>query len=320
MWLAGALLVIVQYVLFTGFGSWASQSALQERKATASTKPNFIFIITDDQDLHLQSLNYQPAVQKYFAEQGTFFGKHYCTVALCCPSRVSLLTGRAAHNTNVTDVGGPYGGYNQFIKKGWNDNYLPVWLQQAGYNTYYTGKLMNGHSTSTYNKPYPKGWDSWNYLLDPGTYLYYNSTTQRNQKVPQSNPTTYSTDIVASDAVGFLNDALSADGPFFLGVAPIAPHSETVLAGDNAGFYAPVPATRHKNLYPGIKVPRTPSFNPDVASGGGFIKSLVKQSNKVVKYNDNFYRARMQTLAAVDELLDGIFDWLDAHPNVAENT
>lgn len=72
-------------------------------------KPNFIFIITDDQDLRLGSLDYMPSVQKHLADQGTTFSKHYCTIAICCPSRVSLLTGRAAHNTNVTDVALPYG-------------------------------------------------------------------------------------------------------------------------------------------------------------------------------------------------------------------
>jgi hypothetical protein len=74
-----------------------------------SAKPNFVLIITDDQDLHLNSLNYQPSVQKHFAQEGTWFKKHFCTVALCCPSRVSFLTGKAAHNTNVTDVSAPYG-------------------------------------------------------------------------------------------------------------------------------------------------------------------------------------------------------------------
>lgn len=73
------------------------------------TKPNFIFIMTDDQDLHLNSIDYQKSVQKHFAQEGTWFKKHFCTVALCCPSRVSLLTGKAAHNTNVTDVSAPYG-------------------------------------------------------------------------------------------------------------------------------------------------------------------------------------------------------------------
>ena len=77
--------------------------------ANTTTKPNFIFIMTDDQDLHMDSLKYMPAVQKHFGNGGTFHEKHYCTVSQCCPSRVSLLTGKAAHNTNVTAVTQPYG-------------------------------------------------------------------------------------------------------------------------------------------------------------------------------------------------------------------
>ncbi|PHH61096.1 hypothetical protein CDD82_2185 [Ophiocordyceps australis] len=72
--------------------------------AAAASRPNFIFIMTDDQDMHLGSLDYQPAVLKHFRDGGSWFAKHFCTVSICCPSRVSLLTGRAAHNTNVTDV------------------------------------------------------------------------------------------------------------------------------------------------------------------------------------------------------------------------
>jgi len=73
------------------------------------SKPNIVFIITDDQDTLLDSLDYMPLLNKYITEEGTHYGRHYCTIALCCPSRVSLLTGRAAHNTNVTDVNPPYG-------------------------------------------------------------------------------------------------------------------------------------------------------------------------------------------------------------------
>lgn len=52
------------------------------------------------------------------------------------------------------------GGYPQFIAEGWNDNYLPVWLQDEGYNTYMVGKFMNGYSNDTYNDPLPNGWTS----------------------------------------------------------------------------------------------------------------------------------------------------------------
>ena len=290
--------------------------------SSSAKKPNFIFIMTDDQDLHMNSVDYQPVIQREFAEQGTFFSKHFCTIAICCPSRVSLLTGKAAHNTNVTDVSLPYGGYPKFVSEGWNERYLPIWLQEAGYNTYYTGKLMNGHSIATYNDPFPKGWNGTDYLIDPGTYIYYNSTMQRNQDPPRWNPDEYSTDLVAASAVGYLNEAREADAPFFLGVAPIAPHAETLHFEDGGiAFYDPVPAHRHKYLFPDLKVPRTPNFNPDEQAGhGGFIKGLEKQNDTVVAYNDGFYRARIQSLQAVDDLVQSIMDWLYAHPDILENT
>lgn len=72
-------------------------------------RPNVVFILTDDQDAHLNSLDYMPHVRRHLLDQGTYFQKHYCTTAVCCPSRVTLWTGKAAHNTNITDVNPPYG-------------------------------------------------------------------------------------------------------------------------------------------------------------------------------------------------------------------
>ena len=77
--------------------------------AKAKTQPNIIFILTDDQDLRLQSLDYLPLIKKHLADEGTTYKRHYCTTAICCPARVSLWTGKQAHNTNVTDVSPPYG-------------------------------------------------------------------------------------------------------------------------------------------------------------------------------------------------------------------
>ena len=70
----------------------------------SSGRPNVVFILTDDQDLHMDSLSYMQYVQKHLLEEGTFYRKHFCTVAVCCPSRVNIWTGKAAHNTNVTDL------------------------------------------------------------------------------------------------------------------------------------------------------------------------------------------------------------------------
>lgn len=84
-------------------------SIAQSRPLKSSKPPNILFVITDDQDLQLDSLSYTPHILKHMRDKGTFFSNHFVTTALCCPSRVSLWTGRQAHNTNVTDVNPPYG-------------------------------------------------------------------------------------------------------------------------------------------------------------------------------------------------------------------
>ncbi|KAI8932845.1 hypothetical protein NX059_010328 [Plenodomus lindquistii] len=296
-------------------------SAATAAITNASTRPNFIFIMTDDQDLHLNSIDYQQAVQKYFVQEGTWFKKHFCTVSLCCPSRVSLWTGKAAHNTNITDVAAPYGGYPRFIEEGFNDDYFPVWLQEAGYNTYYTGKMMNGHSITTYNNPRMAGWNGSDFLLDPGTYIFYNATMSRNHEPFRNLPGQYSTDLIASAALGFLDDAIAAKNrPFFLGVAPIAPHSETITGNGPIRFNPPVPAKRHAHLFPNVTVPRTPGFNPKTPGSASYFKTLRQLNQTELDYNDDWYRRRLQSLQSVDELIESIFQRLNGSPNVLENT
>lgn len=57
----------------------------------------------------MNSLDYMPYVKKHLIDRGTFFKRHFATTALCCPSRVTLWTGKLVHNTNVTNVVAPYG-------------------------------------------------------------------------------------------------------------------------------------------------------------------------------------------------------------------
>jgi len=83
----------------------------------------------------------------------------------------------------------------------------------------------------------------------------------------------YSADVIAEKAYGFLEDDLrsAAQKPFFLVIAPTAPHSN-VHINDNSidGNFTeksviqspPVSAERHKHLFADAKVPRTKLFNP----------------------------------------------------------
>lgn len=101
------LLGLAMMALFAANAS--AEDTIQQSLLFGAKQPNIIFILTDDQDLHMDSLSYMPHLKRHITNQGTTFNKHYCTVALCCPSRVSLWTGKAAHNTNVTDVNSQYG-------------------------------------------------------------------------------------------------------------------------------------------------------------------------------------------------------------------
>ncbi|KAI1856113.1 hypothetical protein JX265_011828 [Neoarthrinium moseri] len=294
----------------------------------AATRPNIIFVLTDDQDLHMQSLNYMHHVQRHLIDQGTSFSRHFCTTALCCPSRVTLWTGKAAHNTNVTNVNPPYGGYPKFLSQGFNNNYLPIWLQEAGYNTYYTGKLFNAHSVNNYNSPHAAGWTSSDFLLDPFTYWYMNSTYQRNRDPPVSYEGRHSVEVLTEKALGLLDEAVESGNPFFLGVAPVAPHANIWAPGFVDGnhtdirdviFGVPVPEEKHSKLFNDAKVPRTENFNPNQPSGASWIRKLPKQSQENVEYNDHFYRQRLRALQSVDDLVDGLVKRLERH-GILENT
>jgi len=223
------------------------------------------------------------------------------------------------------------GGYPKFVNQGLNNAYLPVWLQEAGYNTYYTGKLFNAHTTENYHSPYPAGWNGSDFLLDPYTYNYLNSSYQRNRSPPVSYEGQHTVDVLSQKALGFLDDAAADPSrPFFLGIAPVAPHSNVeafTLDGspddlddieDLVRFTPPIPAARHAHLFKDVTVPRTPNFNPDSVSGASWVRTLPRQGADNVAFNDHFYRQRLRALQSVDELVAAVVEKLEAHGLLGE--
>lgn len=136
-------------------------------------------------------------------------------------------------------------------------------MQDAGYNTYYTGKLYNAHNVDNYNDPPISGFNGSDFILDPYTYEYFNARMTRNAAPPISYAGQYSPDVVFEKAQGFLHEALLHPDPWFLTVAPIAPHSNCRMVPDNDGCHFPRYADRHAHLFKDYKIPRDSSFNPD---------------------------------------------------------
>ncbi|KAJ5114357.1 alkaline-phosphatase-like protein [Penicillium alfredii] len=287
----------------------------------AESKPNFVVILTDDQDLRMNSMDYMPKLKKYVTDDGMFFNHHYATVALCCPSRASMWTGRAAHNTNVTDLGPPHGGFPKFIEEGLNKKWLPVWLQDAGYKTYFTGKLMNFHNVGNYKKGQDDmGLDGHDFMIEPGAYQYTNTTIQHNMEKPKSYPGVYATDLLANKSLAWIDKAAKDKSPFFLAINPINPHNNFNWNNGKTNWSAPIPAARHKDKFQDAVVPRsTSSFNPDKPSGASWVKQLKKLDSKTLKENDDVYRRRLQALQAVDDMVENTVAKLKEH-NMLDNT
>lgn len=205
------------------------------------------------------------------------------------------------------------GGYDKVVSQGINDNYLPIWLQDAGYNTYYTGKLWNHFNKDTYRNPPSNGWTGSDISVDPTTYFYFNSSFSRNGNVMVNYEGQYSPDIVASKSSAFLDDAIADidNKPFFLVAAPVAPHAE--LTGPKTSLTrAPQWAARFDGLFSDYQIPRGDNFNPVKDNpSASWIKFLPRLNDTIVKHNDWFQKARMRALQAVDEMIDDLVTKLD---------
>jgi len=101
----------------------------------ATERPNFVFILTDDQRYDAMSCAGHPFLKTpnidRIAKEGALFRNAFVAISLCAPSRACFLTGRYAHSHGIKDN-----------KTQLSDD-LPTWpktLQKAGYDTAFIGK------------------------------------------------------------------------------------------------------------------------------------------------------------------------------------
>ena len=148
--------------------------------------------------------------------------------------------------------------------------------------------------------------------------MYYNATITHDGEPPVSFEGQYSPDIMAQLALGYVDDAAAHDEPFFIGVAPVAPHSN-MLSGGIGQSDLPRYAERHAGLFTDYKIPRTANFNPDVPSGVSWVRELPKLNQTLIDYHDEFQRSRLRALQSVDEMVGALVQSL-AKKNLLENT
>ncbi len=276
---------------------------------TVENPPNIVVIMTDDQD-DMGSLSSMPKTRSLIGNQGLTFANSFVDFSLCCPSRVSFLTGQASHNTGVLANGGTDGGYAKFQPT--QGNSLPVWLQQAGYTTAHMGKYPNGF-TSSY--PIPPGWTLWNGIADDqGGYTYYNYSINNNGVLEPhgTTATDYKTDVQAQKAAGFIAGQQNSAQPFFLWLAPFTPHASSPEYPVGTST-PPIPAPRHVGAFNSLVLPQPLNFNEaDVSDKPGFVKLFpLLDSAGIANVTDSF-RRRRESLLAVDDMVEKVVNSLQA--------
>ncbi|KAK4052700.1 hypothetical protein OIV83_001987 [Microbotryomycetes sp. JL201] len=210
----------------------------------------------------------------------------------------------------------PYGGWALFNEFGYNKHYLPTFLKQAGYSTRYVGKLMNDHTIANFDQIPPEDFDESDFLLDPNTYNYWNASFSHNSEPVEFHPGEYSTDVIRDKAVKLIEHASqNQEQPFFVGIAPIAPHSHINAATHKTGsfvFEAPESAPRHRHLFNDVRLDMSrESFNPKRSSGASWVRQLARLNQTNLDYITQFYQQRLRALQAVDELVEAVVTRLD---------
>lgn len=273
-----------------------------------SSRPNFVVVVTDDQDL--RQMHAMPALQALVADSGITFTHAMVPFALCCPSRTSILRGQYPHNHGVVDNGDAV---RTHIGDQLGNSTIAVWLDDAGYRTGITGKYLAAYfqTDPTYR---PAGWDEW-FVTDQGYFNYGvndNGVLGRMRAAPED----YSVDRVAGRAKRFIRDAVMTDtAPFFLYVTPFAPHASvySVNRADGTTYKGPpIPAPRHAGTFAGAALPRPPSFNEeDLSDKPRPVRARPLLDDVRIREMEIEYQRRLESLRSVDEMVAGIVRTLD---------
>ncbi len=309
-------------------------------------KPSFVVIQTDDETMEelydgVRMLNgaeefAMPNTLQMLGEKGVTFTRYYTPYSLCAPSRVSLLTGRYAHNNNVRGNVPPNGGWTGFQSRLAYSHNIATWLQGAGYRTIHIGKILNGYGDAPYSPgtEVPPGWSSWHTILNSDTNHYAYGYLLNNNGVvegPYGNsgswetreygeiddagcpyaplngkPCYYETDHFNQLAVEELA-ATPAEQPFYMQVDYTSPH------GDFRKPAGPQPATRDIGRFSGAPLPdnRAEGFNEgNVNDKPRFIREAPYLNAAEIHTYRVYYQNCLNALISVDEGVKQILDEL----------
>jgi arylsulfatase A-like enzyme len=174
--------------------------------------PNVLVIVTDDQPLNTMSA--MPKTKRLLDRGGTRFVNAFATTPTCCPARASIMTGQYAHNHGVTR--------NSLAKRLAQTETLQSYLQGAGYFTALAGKYLNQWPIER-DPPHFDRWAMYSSDDDNHRY-YYGGRWNIDGRVEKREE--YATRLIRRTALEYVNAGIESKGPWYVYVAPTAPHSD----------------------------------------------------------------------------------------------
>jgi N-acetylglucosamine-6-sulfatase len=280
--------------------------------------PNVLIVMTDDQ--RYDDMAALPITRRLIGRAGVTFAHSYASYPVCCPARATLFTGQYAHNHGVRclypECGGGYGKLDQ-------SNYLPVWLEEAGYATAHIGKFLNGYGKETGTRILPRGWTEWYGLVDHSTYRMWGyklhekgpgderGTTKAYGKRFRRVGRFYQTDILTGKAVDFIRRRGPDARPFFLSVAYLAPHHESGKTQERTGEIVRA-HPKHRGHFAHMPLPKPLSFDePDMRDKPSWV---ARYNRRITPDREAAIAERMRrrwdSLLSVDEGVERIIEEL----------
>lgn len=226
------------------------------------------------------------------------FLNYFVSTSLCCPSRATIIKGQYCHNHGIWDNGdlnSPTflsGGIRKAIETNLEEETIATLMKEAGYETFLIGKYLMGQSDQ-YAYYVPPGWDHWHSMTDTS---YYGPHFSIDGKLFKADKHIYQTDYISMHARNMI-ESRDKSKPFFVYIAPFAPHGPAT------------PAKRHEHLFSDVSAPRSVAFNPDdhlQKQKPSWMKTMPKLTAGQIASIDAFYRNRLRSLQAVDEMLENI--------------
>ena len=186
--------------------------------ANASSRPNVLLILTDDQGYGDVSIHDNPQLRTpamdRIGREGVRLDRFYVS-PVCGPTRASLLTGRYHLRT------GAFGVTRREEVMSPDEVTLAEVFRQNGYATGCFGKWHNG--TVYPETPNGQGFDEFLGVLGGLSQLYFNPVLDHNGEDKEYRG--YITGILAGAAIDWMDQQVEAGKPFFCYVPFNAPHT-----------------------------------------------------------------------------------------------